>query len=116
MAEVLWTEEKGSDVNLASYLLLDGFVGDYEKALVVSNDSDLIEPISIVRDVLKLPVGVAIPDPKTRQSALSSATFYKRIRKRHLEEAQFPETVTDGNGRSVHRPPAWTEGGARPQK
>lgn len=31
--EVLDTEEKGSDVNLAAYLLLDGFQGDYEVAV-----------------------------------------------------------------------------------
>ena len=34
--EILDTEEKGSDVNLASYLLLDGFEGEYEMAVVVS--------------------------------------------------------------------------------
>jgi hypothetical protein len=32
IVEVLRTEEKGSDVNLASYLLLDGFRGDCEAA------------------------------------------------------------------------------------
>ena len=36
--EVIKTEEKGSDVNLASYLLLDGFRNDFETAVVVSND------------------------------------------------------------------------------
>lgn len=39
-ALVLIPEEKGSDVNLASYLLIDGFERDYEVAVVVSNDSD----------------------------------------------------------------------------
>ena len=40
------TEEKGSDVNLATRLLVGGFTGDYEQAVVVSNDSDLAEPRS----------------------------------------------------------------------
>ncbi|MDE0168706.1 MAG: hypothetical protein OXS29_04225 [bacterium] len=31
------SEEKGSDVNLATRLLVDGFNGDYEQAVVVSN-------------------------------------------------------------------------------
>jgi hypothetical protein len=35
------TEEKGSDVNLASYLLLDAFRSEFDTALVVSNDADL---------------------------------------------------------------------------
>lgn len=45
--EVLRTEEKGSDVNLATYLLVDGFDGDYELAVITSNDSDLLEPIQV---------------------------------------------------------------------
>ena len=32
------SEEKGSDVNLATRLLVDGFNGDYEQAVVVSNE------------------------------------------------------------------------------
>ncbi len=55
--EVLDTEEKGSDVNLASYLLLDGFEDAYEMAVVVSNDSDLQLPITMVRDRLRKRVG-----------------------------------------------------------
>ena len=45
IAQVLKTEEKGSDVNLATYLLLDGFDGLYESAVVISDDSDLEAPI-----------------------------------------------------------------------
>ena len=39
--EVWRTEEKGSDVNLATHLLVDAFRGEYETAVVISNDSDL---------------------------------------------------------------------------
>src|SRR3989304_4492909 len=53
-AEVFDTEEKGSDVNLPTYLLRDGFQGEYEVAVVVSNDSDLVHAIEIVRDELSL--------------------------------------------------------------
>jgi NYN domain-containing protein len=41
MARVVSTEEKGSDVNLASYLLLDALRGACDTAVVVTNDSDL---------------------------------------------------------------------------
>jgi hypothetical protein len=34
---------EGIDVNLATYLLLDGFQVDHEAAAVISNDSDLAE-------------------------------------------------------------------------
>ena len=56
--EILDTEEKGSDVNLATYLLLDGFDNEYEVAVVISNDSDLQLPIRLVRERLGKEVGV----------------------------------------------------------
>ena len=40
---VIKTEEKGSDVNLATHLLTDGFRGAYDIAVVITNDSDLLD-------------------------------------------------------------------------
>lgn len=77
----LW-EEKGSDVNIADHLLADGFRGEYDQAVVVSNDSDLVEPISIVRNELKLPVGVLSPhgpSGKPSYHLQRVASFYRRI-------------------------------------
>ena len=56
--EIHDTEEKGSDVNLATHLLNDGWHKRYEVALVFSQDTDLIEPIRIVVKELALKVGV----------------------------------------------------------
>ncbi len=106
--EVLWTEEKGSDVNLATYLLLDGFREDYDTAVVISNDSDLAEPIRVVREELGRKVGVVIPDSdkrSTRRSALQ-ADFYRRIRVGALKASQFPDTLTDAQG-SLTKPSTW---------
>src|ERR1700744_5638592 len=74
------TEEKGSDVNLASHLLRDGFKGVYEVAIVVTNDSDLVEPVRIVRRELGLPVGVLNPHQHHSAGLRAEATFMKRIR------------------------------------
>lgn len=66
--EVIKTEEKGSDVNLATHLLADAFRGDFETALVITNDADLGEPIRLVRHELGLTIGVASPHPPHRRS------------------------------------------------
>lgn len=58
---VIKTEEKGSDVNLATNLLIDGFDNAYELAVVLSNDSDLLEPIKVVTERLGKPVGILNP-------------------------------------------------------
>jgi uncharacterized LabA/DUF88 family protein len=59
MVRYLHLEEKGSDVNIASHLLLDVLSGDVDAAVVVSNDSDLAFPVRSVRD--RVPVGMVNP-------------------------------------------------------
>ena len=51
--EVVKTEEKGSDVNLAVNALNDAWLGSYECAVIVSNDSDLAEALRIIKKQLK---------------------------------------------------------------
>ncbi|MGH7777701.1 MAG: NYN domain-containing protein [Candidatus Dormibacterales bacterium] len=51
--EVAYTEEKASDVNLGAWLLLDAFQDDFEVAVVVSDDSDLITPVRMVTHELQ---------------------------------------------------------------
>lgn len=108
--EVVKTEEKGSDVNLATYLLLDAFDGDYEQALVISNDSDLATPIDVVNKRLGKPVGVALPcsNPGRKPSVQlkNAAKFVKNIRATMLGACQFPENMTDGVG-AFSKPAKW---------
>jgi hypothetical protein len=104
------TEEKGSDVNLASHLLIDGFRARYDLAVVISNDGDLKEPVRFVREDLKAPVGVLNPHAN-RSWALSprnlpAGSFYKPIRPAALAASQFPTTLTDANG-SFSKPASW---------
>src|SRR5438105_1806047 len=47
--QVLKSEEKGSDVNLASRLLIDCFRSKCDIAVIISNDSDLVFPIEHVK-------------------------------------------------------------------
>ena len=103
---VLKTEEKGSDVNLATYLLFDGFRNDYDTAIVISNDSDLLEPIRIVRGELGKAVGLLNPHPKPSRALLPHVTFIKRIRRGVLARSQFPPTLADERG-SFHKPATW---------
>jgi len=106
--DVLNTEEKGSDVNLATRLLADGFNGVYEQAVVISKDSDLASAIRCVRDDLNLQIGVVNPDRKMpiQRPLKEAATFVRTIRRHHLEKCQFPEMLTDKRGQ-INRPSEW---------
>ena len=105
-AKVIKTEEKGSDVNLATHLLVDGFRDKYDLAVVVSNDSDLLEPIRFVRKELGKPVGLLNPHKNPSVELLPNALFIKQIRKGVLANSIFPDTLIDANG-SFSKPMNW---------
>ena len=104
--EVVKTEEKGSDVNLATYLLVDAFNRDCEVAVVISNDSDLKEPVDIAQSAFGISVGVVNPHPANRRSRALRPTFFKQIRASTLAACQFAGTLTDANG-SFTKPASW---------
>lgn len=114
--EIFKTEEKGSDVNLAAHLLLDGFQNRYESAIVITGDSDLIAPIRMVSSILRKPVGVLNPQrisgPNSRSPRKSAglqhaASFYQNsLTWAQLAAAQFPSTLTDAAG-TFTKPQSW---------
>jgi hypothetical protein len=59
MVSYAYREEKGSDVNVASHLLVDVLAGAVDAAVVISNDSDLRYPIEDARKLV--PVGTVNP-------------------------------------------------------
>ena len=94
------SEEKGSDVNLATRLLVDGFNGEYEQAVVVSNDADFAGAMQYVRDDLGLRVTLVNPDPRNSspRELADAATYVKRLWKSHLRRSQFAGRLTDEVG------------------
>ena len=103
---VLKTEEKGSDVNLASYLLLDAFREDCEVAVVVSNDADLKTPIELAIGELGIRVGVLNPHPPERRSLDLRPTFFKQLRKGPIVASQFAPLLHDSSG-EIRKPADW---------
>lgn len=114
--EVFKTEEKGSDVNLAAHLLLDGFLNRYDCAIVITGDSDLVTPIRMVRDELKKTIGVLNPQrtsglnprPARKSAGLREASsFYRNeITWAKLEASQFGLVLSDKQG-TIQKPLTW---------
>jgi uncharacterized LabA/DUF88 family protein len=105
-ANVVKTEEKGSDVNLACHLIVDGFEDAFDQAVVVSNDSDLVEPIRVVRNKLGKPVGILNPQKHPSKALRQHSTFFKSIRPGVLSSSQLPETIQDQHG-LIRKPTEW---------
>jgi hypothetical protein len=100
------TKEKGSDVNLASHLIHDGYRGRFDQAAVITNDSDLVEPIRIVNKELGFPVGIISPGKFPNRNLLKEAAFIRQIRPGVLSASQFPEQLRDKDG-LFHKPDSW---------
>ncbi|MCY3768602.1 MAG: NYN domain-containing protein [Gammaproteobacteria bacterium] len=103
---VIKTEEKGSDVNLAAELLHDAHRNRFDVAAVVSNDSDLLAPIRIVKNELNKHIGVLNPHKRPSQVLHQCVDFIKPIRSGVLSAAQFPDELTDQTG-TFFKPKSW---------
>lgn len=108
VVRVFKTEEKGSDVNLASHLIHDAYQDRFDVAAIITNDTDLEEPIRIVSKELKKIVGLITPVARPATSLAKLAAFCLHIRDNHLAAAQFSNPLTLQNGRQITKPTTWT--------
>ena len=106
---IIKTEEKGSDVNVGSFLLLDAFNKDCDAAVVISNDSDLMTPIYMARKDLGVRVVSLMPCRPPRGPSVElrkAASTYQIITDASLANSQFSPTLTDKKG-AFTKPPSW---------
>ena len=106
--EVIKTEEKGSDVNLAVDVLNDAWLNKYDCAVVCSNDSDLSGALRIVKTQHKKKIVLVVPgDPILRPPAIQLKRFAHavlRITTEHLKNSQLPNPIP---GTTIHKPKLW---------
>ena len=106
-AMVVHTQEKRSDVSLASFLLRDGLSGNCQGALLLTNDGDFFHPLQILKsrgfEVLLAPTA-----RRGRSAHLASvASGVLQISDSTLEEAQFLPQLHIGRGKALSRPESW---------
>lgn len=105
-AQVIKTEEKGSDVNLATQMVSDAYENAFDCAVLITNDSDLRKPIALVKNRLGKPVGVLNPRKRPANVLMKTATFMKPIRSGVLQQSQLPTVLFDARGAFV-KPAGW---------
>jgi hypothetical protein len=91
---------------MATHLLRDGFKNEYEAAVLITNDSDLLEPVRIVRQELGFVVGILNPHERASRVLAREASFVKQIRKGVLKASQFPPSLRDAHG-VITKPGEW---------
>ena len=104
--QVVKTEEKGSDVNLASYLLCDAFDDAFDIAIMLTNDADLVTPIQMVRRKFGKKVFLLCPHARVSFELRSNVDEVRQLRQGVLSAAQFPDTLSDAHG-TFSKPLNW---------
>jgi len=107
MVSTLHQEEKGTDVNVASHMLVDILNQDVDAVVVVSNDSDLKFPVHFAR--ARVPVGHVNPQGKYFAGDLAGTPtdgvgrhWWRKLHAGDYTSHQLPATV------GVYtRPPKW---------
>jgi uncharacterized LabA/DUF88 family protein len=105
-----WTshEEKMTDVNIATQLLLDAFDNRFDTALVISGDSDLTTPILKVRSRFPAKRIIVVFPPDRRSAQLKQAAHGNLvIGEDKLRQNLLPNQIATASGFVLHRPQEW---------
>lgn len=100
--------EKMTDVNIATYLLVDAFKNQYDTAMLISGDSDLVPPIKVVNEKVSEKRVLVVFPPKRKNDAVAKvAKGNFVIGRRNLEKSQFPDEVEKSDGFVLKKPDRW---------
>jgi uncharacterized LabA/DUF88 family protein len=100
-------EEKETDVNLATSIVVDASRKESDAALVISGDSDVAPAVRAARELNPdLFIAAAFPPNRTSQElrSLMPASFV--IGQKKIRDAQLPDEFRAA-GRTFHRPDKW---------
>jgi hypothetical protein len=100
------TEEKGSDVNLGAHLVRDAFMGEFDHAVIVTNDTDLKEPLRLVVEEVRLPAALLTPVSNPAVTLKKLASDVRHLGP-YLGVSQFPDPVMGRDGRPIRKPADW---------
>jgi uncharacterized LabA/DUF88 family protein len=96
-------EEKQSDVNFAIHLLHQSHMNEFDKAFLITADSDLCPVIDLVLDTFPEKELVILTPPKRYQIAreIRSKVVTIKIKEKHLTASLLPENIYDKAGQLI---------------
>ena len=100
-------EEKQTDVNIAVHLLRDAFIGAYDRAILITGDTDIIPAIAAVQKNCLKQVGVILPFGRRSEELKNRCDFYHRMKLKHLAANQLPLSIDAGRLGMLTKPESW---------
>lgn len=107
-----WTwyrsNEKQTDVNIATELIMDAVKDKYDIAVLISGDSDLVPAIKAVNESFKPKyVTVVFPPTRRNETVANAAQGSYPLGRKRLQDAQMDETVISLSGYKLEKPNEW---------
>lgn len=101
-------EEKRTDVNIAIKLFEEARNDNFDTAVIISGDSDLIPSIQTTKSLFpNKEFGVIIPFNRSADELKNVAHFHMKMKPEHLEHSVFEENVLLNDGTILICPPNW---------
>jgi uncharacterized LabA/DUF88 family protein len=101
-------EEKLTDVNIAIHLYRGAHLDEYDRAILISADTDIIPAIREVRQLFPTKqVGVVIPIGRYGMEMKQECDFHFQMKERQLARSQLPDEIDDPILGKVRRPATW---------
>jgi uncharacterized LabA/DUF88 family protein len=87
-------EEKQTDVNIAIKLFQAAIRDDFDTAIIISGDGDLIPAIKAVKETFpQKKIGLVIPIGRHTEELKNVCDFHMKMKEKHLFNSQFPEEI-----------------------
>jgi len=101
--------EKQTDVNIATYLFKLAAKDLYDRAYIISGDSDLVPAISAIKELYSdKEIGIVIPFGRHTHLLKNICDFKIRLRTRALDLCIFSEEIILNDGTKLVRPSSWS--------
>jgi len=100
--------EKMTDVNIATQMIMDAYTNKYDMAMLISGDSDLVPPIKAIHEnFAEKRVFIAFPPKRYNASVSLVAKGSLIIGRKKLVDSQFPLEIKKKDGYILKKPPEW---------
>lgn len=105
--KIWYTEEKGSDVALASFMVADAALEPEKLQVLVSNDSDFAPTLQLLRTKFNSRIALLSPSQQISNALIkANPSLVRNIRTKTVASAQFPLVLEDQDG-TFHAPANW---------
>lgn len=100
-------EEKGTDVNIALQILQDAISDTYDRAIIITSDSDILPAIEAVhRNAPDKEMGVMFPIGRRCYHLEQGADFKRKMTEKLLQNSLFPAQLLVGTS-TITKPNSW---------